>query len=67
MEYQRFKIRGAPTPNEKLFVCDKGQHAEWGPHGGFFSVSHCTQHNTRFREGTPAEYAAAKKALETTL
>lgn len=66
MEYPKWKTRGSPTPNDKLFVCDKGQHAEWGGHG-FSAVSHCMRHNTRFREGTAAEYVEARKALKEVL
>lgn len=61
MKYPTFKVRGAPTPNEKLVVCEICQTAAWTIHSTG-QISYCCG---RMREGTPQEYNEARLALTT--
>ena len=66
MKYPTFKIRGTPTPNEKLVVCEVCQEADWTIHGdNRVPNSHYCQDgkHRRMREGTLEEYEEAKKVL----
>ena len=66
INYPKWKVRGNPTPNEKLMVCDACGSAAWMPHSPLTRVSQCGC-NRRMREATPAEYEAGKAALETVI
>jgi hypothetical protein len=68
IDYPTFKIKGQPTPNEKLVICDICGNAAWTIHGLGPSICHCSWNHpsgkqTRMREATPAEYEAGKAAL----
>lgn len=70
IEYPTWRIKGKPTPNEKLVVCDTCGKAEWTAHFPNPVVCHNYHHhpggkNRRMREATPAEYKAAKAKLKT--
>ncbi len=70
MKYPTWKVRGEPTPNDTLWVCDECGKAEWGTDtSGAFSVNcySCTGRKggfKRMRRGTPAETTEAKKHLQ---
>ena len=69
INYPTWKIRGGPTPNEKLVICDQCGNAEWTIHGLNPTVcqnrrGHASGKEGRMREATPAEYAAGKAALQ---
>lgn len=60
MNYPSFKIKGFPTPNSILMVCDICQQAAWTyptPR-----IMYCCNH--RMREATPQEYIQGQKALK---
>jgi hypothetical protein len=63
MKYPTFKIKGSPTPNEFLVVCDKCGKVDWTVSivGHVYQCRGCPG---RMREATPAEYAAGKAALK---
>ena len=67
-KYPTWRMRGAPTPNEKLIVCDTCGCAAWTTHGPGSNLCHNYHDHPdgkyrRMREATPAEYAAGKAAL----
>jgi len=63
VNYETWNVRGTPTPNALLVVCDQCQEAHWtGEIKG--QVRYCEKHHARMREGTKAEYAEARKALK---
>ena len=62
-KYPNWKIKGSPTPNDKLVICDQCGLAQWGFHAvGLFS--YCTNEHGRMREATPEEYDEGKAAIE---
>lgn len=66
INYPTFKIRGTPTPNEKLEICDECGYAHWTIHGLGPTVCHQMHPNgkaRRMREATPAEYEKGKAAI----
>lgn len=68
INYPTWKIRGTPTPNEKLVVCDECGNAEWTIHGLDPTICHNSHKHAsgkwrRMREATPAEYAIGKEEL----
>ncbi len=68
IRYPTWKIRGAPTPNEKLVICDECGNAEWTIHGLDPTIchnahSHKSGKQCRMREATPAEYEKGKAAI----
>ena len=72
MNYPTWKVRGTPTPNETLYVCDSCGEAEWGPAG---LITHCGNGACRGKKGgqkrmrtaTAKETAAAKKKITTVI
>lgn len=67
IRYPSWKIRGTPTPNEKLMVCDKCGLASWITNSPMSNVVYHTcsdnkQH--RSREATAAEYKMGKAAIK---
>ena len=70
IKYPTWRIKGKPTPNEKLVICDTCGHAEWTAHFStrnpilcYHRQGHPNGKNARMREATSHEYAAAKKCL----
>jgi len=61
MKYPTFKIRGIPTPYDKLIVCETCHRAKWTSHSTG-RIDRCC--GRRVREATPQEYEAGKAALE---
>jgi hypothetical protein len=69
IKYPTWKVRGNPTPNDRLMICDKCREAHWYVHG-WPTIVYCHQtannaHHGRMREGTEKEYTEAKAALKT--
>lgn len=54
MNYPTFKVKGDPTPLDKLVVCDRCQVAEWTIHSNL--QSYHSQCGSRMREATKKEY-----------
>lgn len=66
MKYPTLKMRGSPTPNDKLVVCDMCHTARWDTHStGRQSYYYCCQNRTR--EATSQEYIEGKLALKEVL
>jgi hypothetical protein len=59
--YPTWKVRGVPTPYEKLWVCDGCGYAQWTQHG--INVRQC-KCNLRMREATDAEYVSGRAAIQ---
>ena len=69
IKYPAWKVRGAPTPNERLVVCDECGEAIWTIHGAFIPLcynrqQHANKGNCRMRNATPAETETAKSYLK---
>ena len=71
MKYPTWKVKGNPTPNERLMVCDKCQEAHWYGHG-WPKIVYCqhlghqeNQIPNRMREATAIEYEEGKAAIKT--
>jgi hypothetical protein len=64
MKYPTFRIRGTPTPNEKLIVCDECQIAAWVAYS-VGVINYCC--GRRMRVATIQERDAAAAALKTIL
>ena len=67
IQYRTWKLRGTPTPNEKLMVCDICGFSDWGTNSPLSNVVYhicLDRKQRRSREATPAEYAAGKAALK---
>lgn len=64
-DYPTWKVRGSPTPCDRLIVCDECGYAGWTVHSTSPVNYHYCLNNKRkrCREATPGEYEAAKKAL----
>jgi hypothetical protein len=62
MKYPTFMVRGLPTPNDKLMLCEVCQKAKWG-YRSVGRISYCCSH--RMREATAQEYAEGALALKT--
>lgn len=63
IKYPTWRVRGNPTPNEKLMVCDRCGAASWMPHSPLTHVAeHTCPDNTkcRMRKATAAEYEQGK-------
>ena len=69
IKYPTWKMRGFPTPYEKLIICDKCGWSEWTT-AGWPPVIYCKNKvgsqptHGRMREATEAEYVAGKAALK---
>jgi len=61
IQYPIFKITHAPTPSDKLIICDHCGKAEWTMHSNL--INHCVKCNARMREASPKEYNQAKLYL----
>ena len=70
IKYPTWKVRGSPTPNERLMICDTCGRAEWYGHG-WPQVVYCdptynkVPNHGRMREATAAEYEEGKAAIKT--
>lgn len=69
IEYPTWKVRGAPTPNERLVICDECGNAAWVGHGDFVHTcfnrhQHANKSYRRMRNATPAETETAKTYLK---
>ncbi len=69
INYPTWKIRGAPTPNEKLVICDGCGNAEWTVHGLDPTICHNRHEHAsgkvrRMREATAKEYTIGKAAIQ---
>lgn len=72
IKFPTFKVRGQPTPNEKLVVCDECGKAEWVNHGPAVYECYNANHHAnggyrRMREATPKEYEQGKAAITTVI
>jgi hypothetical protein len=68
IDYPTWKIRGTPTPNEKLVVCDECGNADWTIHGLGPTIchrrhAHASGKERRMREATADEYKIGKAAI----
>ena len=69
IKYPTWKVRGAPTPNERLVVCDECGNAAWVGHGEFIHTcynrhQHANKSYRRMRPATAQETATAKSFLK---
>ena len=69
INYPTWKVRGGPTPNERLVICDECGKAEWTIHGEFTPLcynrhKHADKGNRRMRNATPAETETGKSFLK---
>jgi len=65
-KYQTWKMKGSPTPNDKLVICDKCGKTRWVTHSTG-RISYCTNMHGRMREATPKEYDEGNAAIEKVL
>jgi hypothetical protein len=64
IQYPTWKVRGYPTPNEKLIICPTCGYANWVAHRG--GILYCYDHSrkrVRMREATLDEYELGKAAI----
>ena len=61
IEYPTYKMRGHPTPNNKLVICEVCHRADWVTHTTGRSHYCCS---SRTREATTQEYEQGKKTLK---
>jgi hypothetical protein len=69
INYPTWKIRGAPTPNEKLVICDGCGNADWTVHGLDPTICHNRHEHAsgkvrRMREASAKEYAIGTAAIQ---
>lgn len=70
IKYPIWKIRGKPTPNEKLMICDGCGTAKWSTDSSYSKVLYCDNCQgkkggyLRMRKATLSEIKEAKKYLK---
>ncbi len=69
IKYPTWKVRGYPTPNDTLWVCDMCREASWGPCVNVLTCNHNTCYgkkggSVRLRKATPKETALAITLLK---
>ena len=67
IDYPTYRVKGHPTPNEKLVICDSCGYAKWTIFGiNPIYCTHTRKHNgknVRMREATLEEYKIGKEKL----
>ncbi len=63
IKYPTWKVRGSPTPNEKLMVCHQCGHAVWVPHSPLTNVVQCVCRR-RMTEANKNEYEIGKGSIK---
>jgi hypothetical protein len=70
IQYPTWKVRGNPSPNERLVICDECGHAEWttsntqGVRICYNRHGHANGKNGRMRTATAQETAIGKSTIK---